>query len=581
MSHLKFYLFLLFAISFLVCCSEKPQKQFTNPILAGFYPDPSFCRVGDDYYLVNSTFSYFPGIPIFHSKDLVNWKLIGHVLDRPEQLDTEGLGVSRGIFAPAISYHEGLFYVTCTIVDGGGNFVVTSKIPEGPYTDPIFLPEINGIDPSLHFEDDGKAYILFNSDAPNNEPLYEGHRTIRMFEFDVDKFEVIGDEKILINGGSDLTKKPIWIEGPHLYHRFGYYYLMAAEGGTAEDHSEVIFRSKNIDGPYESYSGNPILTQRNLDPKRQNPITSTGHADLVETQNGEWWAIFLGCRPYEPFEKNYYNLGRETFLAPVKWIEEPNSNGSMWPIINPDYEEVQYYYNYPNITVKEPIETSSYSGNFSKYYNFENDVLDKDFIFLRTPKEKWYSLSERKGYLTLKVRPESCSGLSNPSFIGHRQHHHTSSASTKLQFNPTSENEKAGLLIFMNESRHYFVCKSIENSKAVIQLYKSVEENNLNKEIELIAASVVPDELSKSEVNLKVNTMGKDFSFEFSFDDENWTLLKDKVDGTYIRAEIPRDFVGSIIALYTTSLGQQSNAAAYFNDFSYSGIDQIYNEKNN
>ncbi|MCW8849896.1 MAG: glycoside hydrolase family 43 protein, partial [Melioribacteraceae bacterium] len=410
MNHLKMYLFLLFVIMIVVSCSEKPQKQFTNPILAGFYPDPSFCRVGDDYYLINSTFSYFPGIPIFQSKDLVNWKLIGHVLDRPEQLDTEGLGVSRGIFAPAISYHNGLFYVTCTIVDGGGNFVVTSKNPEGPYTDPIFLPEINGIDPSLHFEDDGKAYILFNSDAPNNEPLYEGHRTIRMFEFDVDEFKVVGDEKILINGGSDISKKPIWIEGPHLYHRFGYYYLMAAEGGTAEDHSEVIFRSKNIDGPYEPYSGNPILTQRNLDPKRQNPITSTGHADLVETQNGEWWAIFLGCRPYEPFEKNYYNLGRETFLAPVKWIEEPNSNGSMWPIINPDYEEVQYYYNYPDIEVKEPIETTSYSGNFSKYYDFENNVLDKNFIFLRTPKEKWYSLIDKKGYLTLNVRPESCSG---------------------------------------------------------------------------------------------------------------------------------------------------------------------------
>ena len=227
------------------------EKKFSNPILAGFYPDPSICRVEKDYYLITSTFAYFPGIPVFHSKDLVNWELIGHVLDRAEQMDTEGFGLSRGIFAPAISCQDGIFYVTCTLVDGGGNFIVTSKKPEGPYSNPVWLPEINGIDPSLYFNDDGKTYILFNSDAPENKPLYDGHRTIRMVEFDLQNLKVTGEEKILINGGTDISKKPIWIEGPYIYKRFGYYYLMAAEGGTAEDHSEVIFRSRHIEGPYE------------------------------------------------------------------------------------------------------------------------------------------------------------------------------------------------------------------------------------------------------------------------------------------------------------------------------------------
>ncbi|MCB0744279.1 MAG: glycoside hydrolase family 43 protein [Ignavibacteriae bacterium] len=578
MRSIKFSLIIMFSLISIISCSEKPQKQFTNPILAGFYPDPSFCRVGDDYYLVNSTFSYFPGIPIFHSKDLVNWELIGHVMDRPEQLNTEGLGVSRGIFAPAISYHDGLFYVTCTIVDGGGNFVVTSKNPEGPYSNPIFLSEINGIDPSLHFEENGKAYILFNSDAPNNEPLYEGHRTIRMFEFDITNLKVIGDEMILINGGSDLNKKPIWIEGPHIYHRYDYYYLMAAEGGTAEDHSEVIFKSKNIEGPYESYSGNPILTQRNLDPKRQNPITSTGHADLIETQNGEWWAVFLGCRPYKPFENNDYNLGRETFLAPVKWIEEPNSNNAMWPIINPDYKEVQYYYNYPDIDIKEQIQTTAYSGNFAVTYDFDKDGLDKNFIFLRTPKEKWYSLVEKESYLSVKTRPETCSGLLTPSFIGYRQHHNTCWASTKLQFSPASENEKSGLLVFMNENHYYLICKSLEKNKEVIQLYKSNDSENPNDEIELMASSIIPAEYKNSEVSLKINAAGKDFSFEYSYDDKNWNLLKDNVDGTFVRCDIPRDFVGSVFALYSTSNGKESNSVAHFNNFSYLGNDEVYNK---
>ena len=229
---------IMFAIG-MAYCTNHAKRQFTNPVLAGFYPDPSICRVNQDYYLVNSTFAYFPGIPVFHSKDLVHWELIGHVLDRPGQLDTQGMGLSRGIFAPAIAYHDGLFYVTCTVVDGGGNFVVTSEQSGGPYSMPVWLPEINGIDPSLYFDDNGKAYVLYNSEAPDSRPLYDGHRTIRMYEFDIDSMKITGDEMLLVNGGSDLSKKPVWIEGPRIYHRFGYYYLMAAEGGTAEDHRVI------------------------------------------------------------------------------------------------------------------------------------------------------------------------------------------------------------------------------------------------------------------------------------------------------------------------------------------------------
>ena len=293
------------------------DRLFTNPILAGFYPDPSICRVGNNYYMINSTFSYFPGIPVFHSKDLVNWKLIGHVMDRPEQMDLTGLGVSRGIFAPAIRFNKGIFYVTCTLVDAGGNFIVTSASPEGPWSNPVWIPKINGIDPSMFFDDNGKAYIIYNSVAPDNKPLYDGHRTIRMYEFDVENLKVFGEEKVLVNGGVDLSKKPVWIEGPHIFKVNDYYYLIAAEGGTGDQHSEVVFRSDNVDGPYVPYEKNPILTQRHLDPDRKNPITSTGHADLIQTENGDWLAVFLGCRPYSMSGDGFYNTGRETFLAPV------------------------------------------------------------------------------------------------------------------------------------------------------------------------------------------------------------------------------------------------------------------------
>ena len=287
--------------------SAQNNKMFNNPILAGFYPDPSICRVGNDYYLVNSTFSYFPGIPFFQSRDMVNWKQIGSVMDRPEKYDLNGRGVSEGLFAPAIRYHNGVFYVTCTYVGGGGNFVVTSKNPAGPWSDPVWIPQVNGIDPSMFFDDDGKAYIIYNSIPPDNKSLYNGHRTIRMYEFDIGTLKVTGKEYVLVNGGTDISKKPVWIEGPHIFKKDGYYYLIAAEGGTGENHSEVVFRSKEVNGPYVPYEKNPILTQRQLSPARKFPITCTGHADFVQTESGRWWAVFLGCRPYEPYSKNYYN----------------------------------------------------------------------------------------------------------------------------------------------------------------------------------------------------------------------------------------------------------------------------------
>lgn len=576
MIRLKYLTTMIIFISLIIGCSEEKPKQFTNPILAGFYPDPSLEKVGENFYLVNSTFAYFPGIPIFHSKDLVNWELIGHVLDRPEQLDIEGMGISRGLFAPTINYKNGIFYVMCTIVDGGGNFIVTAKNPEGPYSNPLFLPQVNGIDPSLYFDDDGKTYLLFNSDAPNNEPLYEGHRTIRMFEFDLENLKTIGKEKILVNGGSDLNNKPIWIEGPHIYKMYGYYYLLAAEGGTAEDHSQVIFRSENIWGPYESFKDNPILTQRHLDPKRNNPITSTGHADLVELESGQWWAVFLGCRPYDPPEKNYYNLGRETFLAPVEWIKEEKSD-AIWPIINPDFEEVQFYYDYPEIDIEENIKTTSYSGNFSVKYEFEKNELHKNFIFLRTPKEKWYNFDAREKYLTIDLRPETCSELTNPSFIGHRQQHNTCTITTSLIFNPIYQNEKAGLLAFMNETHFYYFCKSEEDGKLVMQLFQSDEKIKEVGNMKLIASTALMDENAEKEVQLRITAEGKDYSFQYSFDNKSWVTIKDKVDGTFIRAVIPRDFVGAVIAMYATSNGEPTNNKAYYNWFEYIGNDKIYN----
>jgi alpha-N-arabinofuranosidase len=556
----------LLGLLLLACTSQKEitaqnEARFLNPILAGFYPDPSLEKVGDDYYLVNSTFAYFPGIPIFHSKDLVNWTQIGHVLDRPEQLNLDGFGVSRAIFAPAIKHHKGIFYVTCTLVDGGGNFVVTATNPAGPYSNPVWLPEVNGIDPSIFFEND-KAYLLYNSDAPNNKPLYEGHRTIRMYEFDYKNLKIVGDNKILVNGGVDLSKKPIWIEGPHIYKRNGFYYLIPAEGGTAEDHSQVVFRSKNFDGPYIPWEKNPILTQRHLDPKRQYPITSTGHAAFVETATGDWWAVFLACRPYEPFDLNYYNTGRETFMAPVKWTDDD------WPIINPGFEEVQYSYPVPLAPVRK--QDIPLNGNFTLREDFNSSTLPYYWIFLRTPHEKWYSLQD--GKIKINLRLETVAGKKNPSFITRRQQHAHAEASLSINFNPKSENEKAGLIVFHDERHFYYLCKSQKDNYDVVQLYKSVNSKNEN-EMELLAEQKLN---SADDLFLKIKIDGIDLSFFFAEKEGNWNLLKDKVDASILSVKKAWAFVGSTFGMYATSLGNESSNSAHFDWFEYSGDDKVY-----
>jgi xylan 1,4-beta-xylosidase len=548
--------------------SENEQKGFSNPILSGFYPDPSICKVGGDYYLVTSTFSYFPGIPIFNSKDLVNWKLIGYAMHRPEQLNTNGLGVSRGIFAPAIRYHQGIYYVTCTLVDKGGNFVVTAQKPEGPWSDPVWIPQIDGIDPSLFFDENGKAYLVYNSIAPNNEPFYQGHRTIRMYEFDIINLKVVGKEKILVNGGVDITKKPVWIEAPHIFQKNGYYYLIAAEGGTADQHSEVVFRSENVEGPYVPYEDNPILTQRHLNPKRKNAITSTGHADFVETDSGDWWAVFLGCRPYPPVEENYYNTGRETFLAPVKWIDK-------WPVINPGFEEVQYYYSYP---IQPLVKTNSipYSGNFKIRDEFDTDSLNLNWQFLRTPKEKWYDLSTRKGYLGMRLRPESCSDSTNPSFLGHRQQHLRDAASVALDFQAEAENEKAGLLVFQNEKHFYFMCESLTDNIPVIELYKSNDSESSDHQMELLASQKINLEHGGKGLYLKIEADNAAYSFYYGYSPSEWMPLKEKVDAKFLSTRVAGGFVGCMYAMYATSLGQTSRNIAYYNWFEYKGDDEVY-----
>ena len=289
-----------------------------NPILPGFYPDPSICAVGEDFYLVNSTFSYFPGLPVMHSRDLAHWEQIGNVMERESQMCLAGCGHSQGLFAPTIRYHQGVFYVVCTNVSHGGNFVVTAKDPAGPWSDPHFLEGADGIDPSLFFDDDGRCYYIGTHPNPQG-CRYDGDYYIWIQELDLERFVLTGEPRNVWNGA---MRDIVWPEGPHLYKKDGWYYLMNAEGGTGPEHAVTVCRSRNLYGPYENNFCNPILTHRHLG--QEYPIKYVGHADLVETSGGEWYMVMLAVRPLE----GYTTMGRETFLAKVVWEKG-------WPVVNP------------------------------------------------------------------------------------------------------------------------------------------------------------------------------------------------------------------------------------------------------
>jgi xylan 1,4-beta-xylosidase len=531
------------------------QTTITNPILTGFYPDPSVVKVGTDYYLINSTFSYFPGIPVFHSKDLKNWKQIGNVISRPSQMNFMGHRMTRGLFAPAIDYHNGTYYVTCTLIDRGGNFVVTAKNPAGPWSDPAYLPQVRGIDPSLYF-DGTKAYIIYNSDAPENKPLYSGHRTIRIYEFDPISLKVVGEEKILINGGVDITKKPVWIEGPHILKKDDWYYLYAAEGGTSVNHTEVVFRSKSVWGPFTPYDNNPILTQKDLPADRKDPVTSTGHAQFVEGPDGKTYAIFLAVRPYED---NYYNTGRETFVAPVEW-----KNG--WPVVDPAHKEIQYSYNVNYKEVKQK-DARPQSGNFEYTITFEKK-LDPALLFLRTVDSSSFSLGKSRG-LILKLKPETVMELGNPSFIGKRQQHLHCNTEISLDFSAKSDNEKAGLIIFQDEKHFYYLCKSMDQEKVVVQLFKSNAEG---KSMDLLAQAST----SSEKVLLRIDADGDQYSFRYALQANDWVLLKDMVDGKFLSTQVAGGFIGCVFGMYATSSGAETSNSASFKYLRYVGDDSIY-----
>lgn len=513
-----------------------------NPILPGFYPDPSICRVGKDYYLVNSSFSYVPAIPIFHSTNLVQWEQIGNVLERESQVCLENCEHSGGIYAPTIRYHKGTFYVITTNISAGGNFLVTAKDPRGPWSEPHFLgDEAEGIDPSIFFDDDTCWYIGQRENSLGSR--YFGDCEIWIQQLNIEKFCLEGESYAVLNG---FQKNAVWPEGPHLYKKDGFYYILHAEGGTEKNHSIMIARSRDIKGPYEYCPANPIMTHRHLGKTAK--ITCVGHGDITDDAFGNWYMVLLGCRPY----KGYSLLGRETFLAKVGWEDG-------WPVVNPGIGMIQDIVTIPGqILEKEKLEKC--------VYEFDKPVLPYEFISLRNPSNNAVMINSENNSVRLKMSSKTLKDAASPAYLALRQKHHKCLAETVMCIHPELEKDCAGLALVQSNSEHIRLECYIKDGKISVYTVSCFQSND-----NIVDSYELPLQTACPKIILKIEILGLTANCYLNNGEKEICVAED-VDLCHLSTEKAGGFVGCTVGMFASANGNDSKGYAEFYRFSYTEI---------
>jgi alpha-N-arabinofuranosidase len=510
---------------------------FTNPVIPGFHPDPSICRVGQDYFLVTSSFEYFPGVPLFHSRDLVHWRQIGHCLTRPSQLPLDNVRPSGGIFAPTIRYHNGTFYMITTNITGGGNFYVHTNDPYGEWSEPIWLDQ-GGIDPSLFFDDDGRVYMTSN--------WFDGFPLPEEIDPAIPIWGIQQSELDSVTGKRLTEPQRIWAgtggrypEAPHLYRIGGFYYLLIAEGGTELGHMVTIARSTTPYGPWLACPHNPILTHRSF----HSPIQALGHADLFEAHDGSWWLVCLGVRP-----KGYpacYHLGRETFLAPVIWDDQG------WPHVG-EQGRIRVEMEAPRLAQVEWPTSATHD-------EFDQPTLAHEWNFLGTPRPENWSLIARPGSLLLFGNSARLYDGPPVTFVGRRQQHFNCVVTAALDFVPSADHEEAGLTVWMNPQHHYDLFVSRQHGQRWI---------SVRRRIGSLSAVVAQAVLADGALILRIAANANSYTFGYTVDQATAQILATG-ETRYLSTEVAGGFTGVYFGIYATGNGQTSATAAAIDWFDY------------
>ena len=560
-----------------------PDTQYLNPIISGTNPDPTVCRKGEDFYMANSSFVYWPGIPVWHSRDLVDWDFCGYVITRPSQAYfKEGVRISGGVYAPDMKYcaENETFYLIVTLVnEGGGNVIFKTKDPYQGWSEPIAVPEVHGIDPSMLFDTDGKCYIV-NNDEPAYPAEYSGHRAIWGREHDLKTDKVCGKPVVLIDKGIRPAEKPIWIEGPHLYHyvqqlggqTYDQYYLMDAEGGTGDWHSEVVLAGKSALGKFTPCEANPILTQRTQPHDRVNPVSCAGHADLVnvndnsEVEQNEWWSVFLGCTTYGGDQ--LYNTGRSTFLLPTSWQRDAVSGGIQPMILDPDsvipvvnakskwqIEVGLKATQATDLIGNRADKRNLLTGNGTYQDDFDGGSLYPLWFVLRTPQEApvaeqgtpaaWCKL--QNGCLQLDPRPVPLSSKGQPSMVCRWVKNATYTVETQLLYTPQDTASMAGLTLFQSEQCHYILGKRLNaEGQAEVVLVRTDKD----AADQVVATAALSGRENGACINLRAEVAEHRVQFSYSIGKKGeFVNIGEPQSADILTTNYSGGFTGSVVGL--------------------------------
>jgi alpha-N-arabinofuranosidase len=490
-------------------------------------------RANEWFYLVTSSFAFFPGVPIYRSRDLVHWEPLGHVLTRDSQLPLAGAESSGGIWAPTIRYHAGTYYVITTNVSLGGTFLVTATKPAGPWSEPLWIEGLEGIDPSLFFDDDGKVYVTSTGRLPG----------IYAAQIDVESGKLLTSPPRLVWTGTGGR----YPEGPHIYKIAGRYYLMISEGGTEYGHMVTLARASSPWGPFEPCPRNPILTHRNT--TNDQPVQGTGHADLVEDGDGNWWMVLLAFRPQGGY---WHHLGRETYLAPVDWDAEG------WPVVN-DGQPIALAMHVRGLPARPTFPPRPTRDDF-------DGPLALHWNFLRNPVRASYSETERPGWLTLHGTPvtlDADKGVS-PTFVGRRQQHLRVGMSARVDFSPAREGEEAGLVLFRAPRYRYELCVRRGKSGREIQLRQTV-----GAYISTVTASVAAPGTDPLVLHIDADPT----RYTFAVKSPDGLQPIGAAETRFLSSEVAGGFIGTYVGMYALARSDDpSPAAAAFDWFDYEPI---------
>ena len=536
--------------------STMVKHVLKNPIIPGFYPDPSICRVGDDFYLVCSSFELCPGIPLFHSRDLANWEQLRYVMTPENGFRVEKNTGNGGVMAPTIRYSDGTFYIINCNYSDRGNFIVTAKDPKGPWSEPHWLTDVPGIDASIFFDHDGKCYICGTADIwPDGKGgMRQG---IWAAEYDIENFRMAGEPAALWGGAMAGVASP---EAPHIYHIGDWYYLLIAEGGTEQYHSATIARSQHVLGPYEGYKGNPVLTVRHMGAFA--PIQNAGHADLVDLPDGSWYAVFLASRLIGGISKN---LGRETFIVPVKWEQD-------WPLFTPETGKVEWEYPFPESLTWSPYPKAPVRDTF------EGENPEPDWSFWGKPMEKFWTVTNPG--LSMRCLPQALADPLLPmtmdaepsdrnfvAFLAKRRRQPHCRFSCMMRFDPKGT-ESAGIAIVQAMNHQLHLELACENGQKMIRLLQYTADFELPPYIpgftsvtnRQITAEAV---WSEEAVVLEMELDGNNYIFRYGTDPDHLSELG-QADGAVINPEKVGCMVGEMLGLYASGNGMDSKNKAHF-----------------